>query len=125
VGNRPLSRLRRALAPAGTLVLNGGGSPGRVVGTVGAMLKAAVVNGFVRQRLRILPTREDRAELARLWRQSTHRHCPSCRPYTLTPGRPLLVVTTRTRGDIGAFAMNVADSSTLIDARARGADALL
>jgi NADPH:quinone reductase-like Zn-dependent oxidoreductase len=64
VGNRPLSRLRRALAPAGTLVLNGGGSPGRVVGAVGAMLKAAAVNGFVRQRLRILPTREDRAELA-------------------------------------------------------------
>ena len=32
VGNRPLSRLRRALAPAGILVLNGGGSPGHVAG---------------------------------------------------------------------------------------------
>lgn len=29
VSNRPLSRLRRALAPAGILVLNGGGAPGR------------------------------------------------------------------------------------------------
>jgi NADPH:quinone reductase-like Zn-dependent oxidoreductase len=64
VGNRPLSRLRRALTPAGTLVLNAGGAPGRVVGAVGSMLRAAAVNGFVRQRLRILPTREDRAELA-------------------------------------------------------------
>ena len=64
VGNRPLSRLRRALAPAGILVLNGGGSPGHVVGPLGTMLRAAVVNGFVRQHLRFLPTREDRAELA-------------------------------------------------------------
>ena len=64
VGNRPLSRLRRALAPAGILVLNAGGSPGQVVGPLGAMARAAVVDRFVRQRLRFLPTREDRAELA-------------------------------------------------------------
>ena len=64
VGNRPLSRLRTALAPAGILVLNGGGSPGHVAGPLGTMLRAAVVNGFVRQHLRFLPTREDRAELA-------------------------------------------------------------
>jgi NADPH:quinone reductase-like Zn-dependent oxidoreductase len=63
VGNRPLSRLRRALTPGGILVLNAGGSPGRVFGAVGPMLRAVVVNGFVRQRLRILPTREDRADL--------------------------------------------------------------
>src|SRR5213078_3188322 len=53
VGNRPLRRLRRALTPTGTLVLNGGGSPGRVVGAVGSILRAVVVNGFVRQRLRL------------------------------------------------------------------------
>ena len=64
MGNRPLSRLRRALTPAGILVLNGGGSPGHVVGPLGAMARAAVVNGFVRQHLRFLPTREDGAELA-------------------------------------------------------------
>jgi len=63
VGNRPLSRLRQALTPRGILVLNGGGSPGRVLGAVGAMLSATVVNAFVRQRLRPLPTREDRQEL--------------------------------------------------------------
>jgi NADPH:quinone reductase-like Zn-dependent oxidoreductase len=33
-------------------VLNGGGSPGHVVGAVGSMLRAVVVNGVVRQRLR-------------------------------------------------------------------------
>ncbi len=64
VGNRPLGRLRRALTPAGTLVLNAGGSPGRVVGAMGPMLRAVVVNGLVRQRLRILPPRQDGAELA-------------------------------------------------------------
>jgi NADPH:quinone reductase-like Zn-dependent oxidoreductase len=63
VGNQPLSRLRRALTPTGILVLNAGGSPGRVFGAVGSMLRAVVANGFVRQRLRILPTREDRADL--------------------------------------------------------------
>jgi NADPH:quinone reductase-like Zn-dependent oxidoreductase len=66
VGNRPLSRLRRALTPEGILVLNAGGSPGRVVGAVGSMLRAVVVNGFVRQRLRILPTRQDREDLLTL-----------------------------------------------------------
>jgi NADPH:quinone reductase-like Zn-dependent oxidoreductase len=64
VGNRPLRRLRRALTPRGILVLNGGGSPGHVIGVMGTMLRAAAVNGFVRQRLRFLPTREDRQELA-------------------------------------------------------------
>jgi NADPH:quinone reductase-like Zn-dependent oxidoreductase len=64
MGNRPLSRLRRALAPTGILVLNGGGSPGQVVGPLGAMARAAVADRFARQRLRFLPTREDRAELA-------------------------------------------------------------
>ena len=34
VSNLPLSRLRRALTPKGTLVLNGGGSPGHVFGPV-------------------------------------------------------------------------------------------
>jgi hypothetical protein len=49
---RPLSRLRRALAPAGILVLNGGGSPGHVFGPVAGILRAVVVNGLVRERLR-------------------------------------------------------------------------
>jgi len=66
VGNRPLRRLRRALTPTGTLVLNGGGSPGRVVGAVGSLLRAVAVNTFVRQRLRPLMARQKRADLLTL-----------------------------------------------------------
>jgi Zinc-binding dehydrogenase len=36
-------------------VLNGGGSPGHVVGAVGSVLRAVVVNRFVRERLRLIP----------------------------------------------------------------------
>ncbi|QNP74867.1 NAD(P)-dependent alcohol dehydrogenase [Streptomyces roseirectus] len=66
VGNRPLSRLRKALPPSGVLVANGGGSPGHVVGAMGSMLKVIAVNAIVRQRLRVIlpaapagPTHED------------------------------------------------------------------
>ncbi|WP_367319127.1 NAD(P)-dependent alcohol dehydrogenase [Streptomyces sp. HUAS ZL42] len=57
VGNRPLNRLRQALTPTGTLVANGGGSPGHVFGAVASLLRVAAVNAFVRQRLLpILPS---------------------------------------------------------------------
>ncbi|MGW7566204.1 NAD(P)-dependent alcohol dehydrogenase [Streptomyces tendae] len=60
VGNHPLGRLRGALTPAGVLVANGGGSPGRVFGAIGATLKVAAVNAVTRQSLRpILPTTPD------------------------------------------------------------------
>jgi NADPH:quinone reductase-like Zn-dependent oxidoreductase len=64
VGNRPLRVLRRLLTPAGTLVLNAGGTPGHLIGAIGPMLRLAAVNPLVRQHLRILPTRKDRALLA-------------------------------------------------------------
>jgi NADPH:quinone reductase-like Zn-dependent oxidoreductase len=63
VSNLPLARLRRALTPKGTLVLNGGGSPGHVFGPVAGLLKAIAVNPFVSQRLRPLPSKEKREEL--------------------------------------------------------------
>jgi NADPH:quinone reductase-like Zn-dependent oxidoreductase len=63
VGNRPLSQLRRALTPTGTLVANGGGPPGRVIGAVGSMLWTQVVNAFVGQRLRVLPTDQNGNDL--------------------------------------------------------------
>jgi NADPH:quinone reductase-like Zn-dependent oxidoreductase len=66
VGNRPLSQLRRALTPTGTLVLNGGGSPGRVLGPVGSILRAVVVNRLVRERLRLLPHEQKREQLLTL-----------------------------------------------------------
>ncbi|WP_330349885.1 NAD(P)-dependent alcohol dehydrogenase [Streptomyces sp. NBC_00582] len=57
VGNHPPARLRRALTPTGTLVANGGGSPGRVFGAVGSLLRTAALDTVVRQRLRpILPS---------------------------------------------------------------------
>src|SRR6266480_3418612 len=68
VGNRPLSRLRRALTPAGTLVLNGGGSPGHVFGPVAGILRAVVVNGLVRERLRLIPHEQKREQLLTLTR---------------------------------------------------------
>jgi NADPH:quinone reductase-like Zn-dependent oxidoreductase len=66
VGNRPLRRLRRALTPAGTLVLNGGGSPGHVFGPVAAIMRAVVVNGLARQRLRLIPHQQKREHLLTL-----------------------------------------------------------
>lgn len=67
-GNRPVSRLRRALAPAGALVIVGGTGGRWTMGfarTIGGMLLAP----FVRQRIVGLLTRpnpRDLAELARL-----------------------------------------------------------
>jgi NADPH:quinone reductase-like Zn-dependent oxidoreductase len=63
VSSLPLSRLRRVLTPHGTLVLNSGGSPGHVFGPVAGILRAVAANAFVSQRLRPLPSRQDRAEL--------------------------------------------------------------
>jgi NADPH:quinone reductase-like Zn-dependent oxidoreductase len=56
VGNQPLTRLRRALTPTGTLVINAGGPPsGQVFGPIGGILRVLAVNAVVRQRLRPLP----------------------------------------------------------------------
>ena len=66
VGNRPLRRLRRALTPTGTLVLNGGGSPGGVVRPLGGIVRAVVVNGVVRQRLRPFVAKQKREDLLAL-----------------------------------------------------------
>ena len=63
VSGLPLSRLRGALTPKGTLVLNGGGSPGHVFGPVAGILRAVVANAFVSQQLRPLPARQNRTEL--------------------------------------------------------------
>src|SRR5882724_2054563 len=63
VSSLPLSRLRGALTPKGTLVLNGGGSPGHVFGPVAGIVRAVVANAFVSQRLRPLPSRQNRVEL--------------------------------------------------------------
>lgn len=63
VGNRPLRRVLAALAPRGTLVLNGGGAPGAVFGAVSTLLRAKLLNLVVSQRLVQLPTVESRENL--------------------------------------------------------------
>ena len=53
-GNRPLSVLRKALAPRGTLVLGGGEGGDRFVGGLGRTLRAALWSIFLKQRLAML-----------------------------------------------------------------------
>ncbi len=50
-GTRSPGDIRHALMPKGTLVLSSGDSKGRWIGPMTRMLKAVVVNPFVRQRL--------------------------------------------------------------------------
>ena len=45
------------------MILNGGGSPGRVIGAVGALLRAAVINLFVSQKITFVPTTQSRDDL--------------------------------------------------------------
>ena len=63
VSSLPLTRLRGALTPKGTLVLNGGGSPGHVFGPVAGIVRAVVASAFVSQRLRPLLSQQNREEL--------------------------------------------------------------
>jgi NADPH:quinone reductase-like Zn-dependent oxidoreductase len=55
-GNRSLADLRRALTPAGTLVLAGGEGGNRVLGGTDRWIQALVMSPFVKHRLRILST---------------------------------------------------------------------
>jgi len=63
VGNRKIRDLRRAATPTGTVIVNGGGSPGRIIGAVGSILRATIVNLFVRQRITMVPTTWSREDL--------------------------------------------------------------
>jgi NADPH:quinone reductase-like Zn-dependent oxidoreductase len=65
-GNSPLSRLRRALTPRGTLVIVGGEGGGRWTGGFGRQLRAVALSPFVRQRLTMKTPREHFADLERL-----------------------------------------------------------
>jgi NADPH:quinone reductase-like Zn-dependent oxidoreductase len=62
-GNTPLRRLRRALTPAGTLVIVGGESGGRWLG-VRRQLLAMALSPFVKQRLGTFINSENAADLA-------------------------------------------------------------
>jgi NADPH:quinone reductase-like Zn-dependent oxidoreductase len=62
-GNSGLSRLRRALAPRGTLVIVGGEQGGRLTGGFGRQLRALALSRFVPQRLTMLTNKEHYADL--------------------------------------------------------------
>jgi NADPH:quinone reductase-like Zn-dependent oxidoreductase len=65
-GNSPLPRLRRALAPSGTLVLVGGEDGDRWTGGMGRQLRTVALSPFVRQRLTMKTPNENYADLQRL-----------------------------------------------------------
>ncbi len=65
-GNRPLSALRRTLVPRGTLVLVGGEGGGKLFGLMGRILRAALLNPFVAQRLRPFVSTEGQQHLQAL-----------------------------------------------------------
>lgn len=65
-GNSKLSRLRRALAPRGTLVIVGGEAGGKLTGGIGRQLRALALSPFLRQRLTMLVPKENFADLDRL-----------------------------------------------------------
>jgi NADPH:quinone reductase-like Zn-dependent oxidoreductase len=65
-GNAPVSRLRRALTPTGTIVIVGGEGGGRWTGGIGRQLRAAARSPFVRQRLTMVVTKQRQADLEQL-----------------------------------------------------------
>jgi NADPH:quinone reductase-like Zn-dependent oxidoreductase len=65
-GNSTLSRLRRALAPHGTLVIVGGEDGGPITGGIGRQLRAIAISPFLRQRLTMHATKERAGDLAPL-----------------------------------------------------------
>ena len=65
-GNSSLSRLRRALAPTGTLVLVGGEDGGDLTGGMGRQLRAVMLSPFVRQRVAWFVAKERGEDLTRL-----------------------------------------------------------
>jgi NADPH:quinone reductase-like Zn-dependent oxidoreductase len=62
-GNRPLSRLRRALHARGTLELVGGETGGRWLGGVDRSVRAVLLSPFVSQRLGMLASTENSSDL--------------------------------------------------------------
>jgi NADPH:quinone reductase-like Zn-dependent oxidoreductase len=65
-GNSPLSRLRRALTPTGTLVIVGGESGGRWLGGNDRQLRALLLSPFVSQKLRTFISKENHQDILAL-----------------------------------------------------------
>jgi NADPH:quinone reductase-like Zn-dependent oxidoreductase len=65
-GGTKVSRLRRALTSQGTLVIVGGEQGGRWTGGIGRQLRAIALSPFVRQRLTMMISKENHADLEAL-----------------------------------------------------------
>lgn len=65
-GNSTLSRLRRTLAPRGTLVIVGGEGGGKLAGGIDRQLRALALSPFLRQRLTMKVPKEHHADLEAL-----------------------------------------------------------
>jgi len=65
-GSNPLSRLRRALAPRGRLVIVGGMTDGRWLGGIDRQVRATLLSPFVGQKLGSLMASENSADLLAL-----------------------------------------------------------
>ena len=65
-GNSSLPKLRRTLAPAGTVVIVGGEEGGRWTGGFGRSLRAAALSPFLKQRLAMLVVKEHFSTLERV-----------------------------------------------------------
>ena len=65
-GNRPVSELRKALTPDGTLALVGGEGGGRWTGGFGRQLRAPLLSPFVGQRLTAVMSSERASDLEEL-----------------------------------------------------------
>ena len=62
-GNSPLARLRRALTPAGTLVIAGGETGGKWLGGTDRQLRALVLSRFTSQKLTTFISRENHEDM--------------------------------------------------------------
>ena len=65
-GHRPLARLRRILAPGGTVVLVGAETDGRWLGGLDRQLRALLLTSFGRKRFRVLLSTQRAADLRQL-----------------------------------------------------------
>ncbi len=65
-GNPAIRRLRRALAPAGTVVMVGGEEGGSWTGSMDRQLRAMTLSLFIRQRLTMVLTKQRASDLERL-----------------------------------------------------------
>ncbi len=65
-GNRPLSRLRRALTPRGRLVIVGGENGGRWLGGTDRQIRARLLSMFVHQQLSTFINKENARDLSTL-----------------------------------------------------------